>query len=423
MSEVKKVRIGAVGISGRGSGMLDLLLAVPGVVCPCVCDKYEDRAQHGIEIVKNSENYDGYNVNAYLDYEEMLEKEELDALVVFTTWITHSKIAIAGMNHGLNVAMEVGGAASIEECWELVRTSERTGKFCMLLENCCYDRNEMAVFNMIKKGLFGEIIHCEGGYRHDLRDEISLGRENRHGRLFNFQNRNGELYPTHQLGPISKVLGINRGNRFLSLVSMATKSRGLNQWIKDNKGEDYDLYGYDFACGDVVTTIIKCAHGETITLTHDCCLPRPYTRNYLVQGTKGIFSDIDDAAACAIDGVTESTHEWTKFADIREKYDHPLWAQYEKAGVKAGHGGMDYLVLSAFVEACQVGSQPPIDVYDTAAWMAITCLSEQSVAMGGSPVPVPDFTNGMWIDREDYRRGIYCLEEVCEDFFTEEEDK
>lgn len=423
MSEVKKVRIGAVGISGRGSSMLDLLLAVPGVVCPCVCDKYEDRAQHGIEIVKNSENYDGYNVNAYLDYEEMLEKEELDALVVFTTWITHSKIAIAGMNHGLNVAMEVGGAASIEECWELVRTSERTGKFCMLLENCCYDRNEMAVFNMVKKGLFGEIIHCEGGYRHDLRDEISLGRENRHGRLFNFQNRNGELYPTHQLGPISKVLGINRGNRFLSLVSMATKSRGLNQWIKDNKGEDYDLYGYDFACGDVVTTIIKCAHGETITLTHDCCLPRPYTRNYLVQGTKGIFSDIDDAAACAIDGVTESTHEWTKFADIREKYDHPLWAQYEKAGVKAGHGGMDYLVLSAFVEACQVGSQPPIDVYDTAAWMAITCLSEQSVAMGGSPVPVPDFTNGMWIDREDYRRGIYCLEEVCEDFFTEEEDK
>ena len=423
MDAVKKVRIGAVGISGRGSSMLDLLLAVPGVVCPCVCDKYEDRAEHGIEIVKNSENYDGYDVRSYLDYEEMLEKEELDALVVFTTWITHSKIAIAGMNHGLHVAMEVGGAASVEECWELVRTSERTGKFCMLLENCCYDRNEMAVFNMVKKGLFGEIIHCEGGYRHDLRDEISLGRENRHGRLFNFQNRNGELYPTHQLGPISKVLGINRGNRFLSLVSMATKSRGLNQWIKDNKGEDYDIYGYDFACGDVVTTIIKCAHGETITLTHDCCLPRPYTRNYLVQGTKGIFSDIDDAAACAIQGVTESTHEWTKFETIREKYDHPLWAQYEKAGVKAGHGGMDYLVLSAFVEAVQHGSQPPIDVYDTAAWMAITCLSEQSVAMGGMPVPVPDFTNGMWIDREDYRRGVYCLEEVCEDYFTDEEEK
>ena len=423
MDAVKKVRIGAVGISGRGSSMLDLLLAVPGVVCPCVCDKYADRAEHGIEIVKNSENYDGYEVRSYLDYEEMLDKEELDALVVFTTWITHSKIAIAGMNHGLHVAMEVGGAASVEECWELVRTSERTGKFCMLLENCCYDRNEMAVFNMVKKGLFGEIIHCEGGYRHDLRDEISLGRENRHGRLFNFQNRNGELYPTHQLGPISKVLGINRGNRFLSLVSMASKSKGLNQWIKDNKGEDYDLYGYDFACGDVVTTIIRCAHGETITLTHDCCLPRPYTRNYLVQGTKGIFSDIDEAAACAIQGVTESTHEWTKFETIREKYDHPLWAKYEKAGVKAGHGGMDYLVLSAFVEAVQHGSQPPIDVYDTAAWMAITCLSEQSVAMGGMPVPVPDFTNGMWIDREDYRRGVYCLEEVCEDFFTDEEEK
>lgn len=422
MNTEKKIRIGAVGISGRGSGMLELLLAVPGVVCPAVCDKYEDRAAHGVEIVKNSESYDGYEVNSYLDYEEMLSKEKLDALVVFTTWITHSKIAIAGMNAGLNVAMEVGGAASIEECWELVRTSERTGKFCMLLENCCYDRNEMAIFNMVKQGLFGEIVHCEGGYRHDLRDEICLGRENRHGRLFNFQNRNGELYPTHQLGPISKVLGINRGNRFLSLVSMASKSKGLNQWIKENKGEDYDIYGYDFACGDVVTTIIKCAHGETITLTHDCCLPRPYTRNYLVQGTKGIFSDIDDAAACAITGVTESTHDWTKFDTIREKYDHPLWSKYEKAGVKAGHGGMDYLVLSAFVEAAMHGSQPPIDVYDTAAWMAITCLSEQSVAMGGLPVAVPDFTNGMWIDREPYRRGVYCLEEVCNDFFEGEDE-
>ncbi len=420
MSDLKKVRIGAVGLGGRGRSMLGLLLQVPGVVCPAVCDKVPERVEEGIDVVESVPGMD-YEVHGYTDYKEMIEKEELDALFVATTWITHAKIAIAGMNAGLNVAMEVGGAASIEECWEMVRTSERTGKFCMLLENCCYDRKEMAVFKMVKEGLFGEIIHCEGGYRHDLRDEISLGRENIHGRLFNFQNRNGELYPTHQIGPIAKVLNINRGNRFVSLCSMASKSRGLNEWIAKNKGTDYDLYGYDFAEGDIVTTMIKCAHGETVTITHDCCLPRPYSRNYVVQGTKGIFMEISDRnSLLAVEGITENTHEWEHLDKHIEAQDHPLWCKYTKDGIKAGHGGMDYLVLSAFVEAARDNLVPPIDVYDTATWMAITCLSEQSVAMGGHPVAFPDFTNGAWIDHEPYRRGVYCLDEVCDDFFTDE---
>ena len=419
MSELKKVRIGAVGLGGRGSGMLSLLLQVPGVVVPAVCDKVPERVAGGIDIVESVPGMD-YDVHGYTDYREMLANEDLDALFVATTWITHAKIAIAGMNAGLNVAMEVGGAASIEECWEMVRTSERTGKFCMLLENCCYDRKEMAIFKIVKEGLFGEIVHCEGGYRHDLRDEISLGRENIHGRLFNFQNRNGELYPTHQIGPIAKLLNINRGNRFLTLCSMASKSGGLNEWIGKNKGKDYDLYGCDFAEGDVVTTLIKCAHGETITITHDCSLPRPYSRNYVVQGTKGIFMEISDRnSLLAVEGVTKSTHEWEHLDEHIEKLDHPLWCKYSADGIKAGHGGMDYLVLSAFVEAARDNLVPPIDVYDTATWMAITCLSEQSVAMGGHPVAFPDFTNGAWVDREPYRRGVYCLEEVCDDFFTE----
>ncbi len=423
MAELKKVRIGAVGLGGRGRSMLGLLLQVPGVVCPAVCDKVPERVEEGIDVVESVPGMD-YEVRGYTDYKEMIANEELDALFIATTWITHAKIAIAGMNAGLNVAMEVGGAASIEECWEMVRTSERTGKFCMLLENSCYDRKEMAVFKMVKEGLFGEIINCEGGYRHDLRDEISLGRENIHGRLYNFQNRNGELYPTHQIGPISKVLGINRGNRYVSLVSVASKSRGLNEWIGKNKGTDYDLYGYDFAEGDVVTTILKCAHGETVTIYHDCCLPRPYSRNYVVQGTKGIFMEISDRnSLLAVEGLTESTHEWEHLDKHIDKLDHPLWCKYTKDGIKAGHGGMDYLVLSAFVEAARDNLVPPIDVYDTATWMAITCLSEQSVAMGGHPVAFPDFTNGAWIDREPYRRGVYCLDEVCDDFFTDKEEE
>jgi len=340
------VRIGAVGLGGRGQGMLDLLLTIPGVVCPAVCDKVPERAERGAEIVKNSELYSGYDVRSYVNYKELLKNEELDALLICTTWITHIEIAVAAMKAGLHAAMEVGGAASVEECWQMVRTSEETGKFCMILENCCYDRKEMALFKMVKEGLFGEIVHCEGGYRHDLRDEISLGRENIHGRLFNFQNRNGELYPTHQLGPIFKILDINRKNRMLTISSVSSKAVGLNEWNRQNKGEEYDLSSYSFTQGDICTSIIKCAHGETITLTHDCCLPRPYSRDYLIQGTKGIFKEATERELrFAVEGVTKNTHEYEDFGERLEEFEHPLWREYRSEGVKAGHGGMDWMVL------------------------------------------------------------------------------
>lgn len=418
----KNINIGVIGLSGRGHGMLGELLDVEGVRVPAVCDKYEDRALRG---QKRVEEEAGYTPDVYLDYKELLARDDLDAVMISTTWITHARIAIDAMKAGKHAAIEVGGAASIEECWQLVRTSEETGKFCMLLENCCYDRNEMALFNMVKQGLFGELVHMQGGYQHDLREEICLGRENRHGRLFNFQHRNGELYPTHQLGPISKVLSINRGNRYLSLVSMASKSRGLNVWMKENKGEDYDIANYPFNQGDVVTTMIKCANGETVVLTHDCSSPRAYSRAYRIQGTKGIY--MEDGNRIHIEGVTENTNgwmdSWDDFDSFREKYEHPLWQKYTVDGVHGGHGGMDFLVLNAFAEAVKVGGQPPIDVYDTATWMAVTCLSEQSIALGSHPVAFPDFTNGMWIDREPYRRGMYCLEEVCTDYFEKTENK
>ena len=418
------VRIGAVGISGRGSGMLDLMLTIPGVICPAVCDKVPERAVNGEKIVKESQHYSGYDVRSYVDYKEMFQNEALDAVLICTTWITHAEIAVAAMKAGFHAAIEVGGAASIEECWQMVRTSEETGKFCMLLENCCYDRKEMALYKMVKEGLFGEIVHCEGGYRHDLRDEISLGRENIHGRLYNFQNRNGELYPTHQLGPICKLLDINRKNRMLTICSVASKAVGLREWNKRNKGEDYDLSSYPFTQGDVVTSIIKCAHGETITLTHDCSLPRPYCRDYVIQGTKGIFKEATEGELrFAVEGVTESTHRYEDFKKRLPEFEHPLWKEYLSEGVKKGHGGMDWVVLSAFVDAVKEDAEPPIDVYDTAAWMAITCLSEQSVAMGGMPVPIPDFTNGKWIDRAPFRRSRYCLNAVCEEYFDDTEEE
>ena len=409
----------AIGLGGRGRGMLNEFLDIPGVRVTAVCDVYEDRAQEGVRIVEQKT---GVKPDMYLDYKALLQREDIEAVLVFTTWITHARIAIDAMRAGKHAAIEVGGASSVEECWQMVRASEETGKYCMLLENCCYDHNEMTLYNMVRQGLFGEIVHVQGGYRHDLREEICMGRENRHGRLFNFMHRNGELYPTHQLGPICKLLGVNRGNRLLTLSSIASKSRGLNVWLRDNKGADYDITEYPFCQGDVTTTMITCANGETITLHHDCSLPRPYSRDYQIEGTRGIFQENNTGGQIFLDTMGEKGREpeWHDFVPVREQYEHPLWSKYTREGVHGGHGGMDFLVMSAFAESVMEGHEPPIDVYDTATWMVITCLSEQSVAMGGAPVPIPDFTNGMWIDRAPYHRGIYCLEEVCTDFFETE---
>lgn len=416
----KTVKFGFIGLGARGPGMLKEFIGIPGVQVTAVCDRYEDRADNGRRIVAENT---GNEPDVYLNYKELLKRDDIKGIVCCTTWTTHSRIAVDAMRAGKHVAFEVGGAASIEECWQLVRTAEETGKICMLLENCCYDKDEMAVFNMVKKGLFGEIVHLEGGYRHDLREQICHGKERRHGRLNNFLCRNGELYPTHQLGPICKLIGINRGNRLLTISSVASKAAGLNEWIRQNHDEDYYLQNQRFNCGDVVTSMIRCANGETITLHHDCSLPRPYSRDYVVQGTKGIFQETkegrNDIYLTGLSNTKDGNdHQWEDFEKYGEEYKHPLWKAYEDQGVHfGGHGGMDFLVLSAYAEAAMNDLPAPIDVYDTATWMAVTCLSEQSAAMGGMPVPIPDFTNGMWIDREEARRGVYCLDEVCEEAF------
>ncbi len=403
------VRVAVVGVSGRGRGLLGLLLGMPDVEVIGVSDLYEDRLARAKQDVIEKR---GNTPMASTDFRRLLEMKELDAVITPSSWTSHADVCIASMDAGKYAATEVGGATSVEQCWELVRTSERTKKPCMLLENCCYGREELTIFNMVKQGLFGELVHAEGGYQHDLRDEICNGRENRHYRLANYSNRNGEVYPTHELGPIAKCLNINRGNRMLTLTATASKARGLHEWVKNHRGEEYDLFNRQFTMGDVVTTVIKCAHGETITLTHDTSLPRPYSRGNRIEGTKGIW--MEDKYAVYLEGVSPKADVWDSLNNYYEKYEHPLWKWYRTEGVKGGHGGMDYLVLRAYVEAVKAGTQTPIDVYDTAAWMAVTCLSEDSVAMGSMPVAIPDFTNGKWFQREPAVLGKYCLTEVCD---------
>ncbi len=405
---MEKVIVGWVGLGGRGLGLLDMVLdTMPDVEIYGVCDLYEDRCEAARKLVEEK---NGKSPMVTLDYRKLLEVDEIDAIITPSAWEAHFDICIDSMLAGKYVATEVGGAYSIEQCFELVRTYERTKVPLMMLENCCYGKEELTVLNMIKKGLFGELVHCEGGYHHDLRDEVALGNINRHYRLRNFKNRNGELYPTHELGPIAKYLSINRGNRMVTLTSMASKAAGLHDWILRNKGADFENANHVFTQGDVVTTCIKCAHGETITLTHDTTLPRPYSRGGMVQGTHGIWSE--DRMGMYFDGA--SRHGWSSIEDFYGEHMHPLWKDYKPTG---GHDGIDYLVMRGFIEAVKNKTQTPIDAYDTAAWMSVTPLSEISIARGSAPVDIPDFTNGKWTNREAITRSRYCLEEVCEDLF------
>lgn len=399
---MRTIKVGIIGLGGRGQSLLTgVILHMDGVEVVGVCDLYEDRTEAGYQAVLERT---GKAPVKSQQYQDILEIPELDAVVVTTSWETHIPIAIAAMKKGIRPGVEVGAAYSIDQLWQLVHVSEETGVPCMLLENCCYGREELMIRNMVEQGIFGSIVHCQGGYRHDLREEIGYGRENRHYRNANYKHRNTENYPTHELGPIAQILGINHGNRMIKLTSTASCARGLNVYLNREKGPDYDQTAYPFAQGDVVTTVITCAHGETITLTLDTTLPRYYSRGFHVQGTKGMYEE--ENQSIFIDGVHNKDDfywdkQWGNIKEYRDQYEHPIWKQYLEEGVRGGHGGMDYLVLRAFFESVAEGTEPPIDVYDMAAWMSIGTLSEDSIALGGAPVAIPDFTNGRWIEVRD----------------------
>lgn len=399
---MEKVRVAVVGVGSRGRYMLEhCLLNMDNMYVTAVCDTYEDRTQWAAQKV---EEVSGQKPFASTNWHEVLNPAFVDAVLILSAWESHVPIAIEAMEKGIAVGMEVGGAYSLDQCWDMVRTYERTRTPFMFLENCCYGRIEMMVMRMVKQGLFGDVVHCEGGYCHDLRGEIAFGKENRHYRLRNYLHRNCENYPTHELGPIAQILGINRGNRFLSLVSMASSAKGMNTYAKHNANVEPALQTAQFAQGDVVTTIIKCANGETITLSLDTTLPRAYSRRFTVRGTLGMYMEDNNSIYLDTD-FTEADHwdwskQWNNANKYLEKYEHPVWEQYLKEGIRGGHGGMDGLVYDAFIEAVRNGTPCPIDVYDAAAWMAVTPLSEASIAKGGMPVEFPDFTNGAFCERE-----------------------
>lgn len=418
------VKVGIIGLGARTETLLASFVAMDDVEVVAVCDLMEERIN---KIVGILEGHGKKIPKTFTNYHEMLACDDVEAVFVPTSWNSHLSIAKDCMEAGKYVAIEVGGAASVEELWQLIHAYEKTGKPCMMLENCCYARNELMIMNMVRQGLFGELVYCEGGYEHCLRKEMSRIETTYEERAFHNLHRNGELYPTHELGPIAKILRINRGNRFLSLTSTASKACSLQSYRKElaEKGEELNA-DIPYREGDVITTVIKCANGETITLTHSISLPRPYSRNGRVQGTKGIW--LENAKGIYIDGISKEeevldvagnpydVHYWDKVEDYYEEYDHPIWKEY-KNNILGGHDGIDSLALRAFLDSVRNGTNTPIDVYDIAAWMSVTCLSEQSIAIGSAPVPFPDFTNGKWVRREAEPKSRWALDEIYEECF------
>lgn len=403
---MKEINVAVIGIGARGEGNLMCIQHIDGVHVRAVCDIYGDRCDKGAKLVMDMGNPEPFKS---CDYTEVINRSDVDVVMVFTSWESHIQIAIDAMKAGKAVGMEVGGAATVEECWELVHTWEATKVPFMMLENCCYGKNELMVRNMVRNGLFGEIVHCHGAYAHDLREEVGKGKENRHYRLNHYLNENCDNYPTHDLGPIAKILDINHGNRMVRLVSMASKACGMKRYIKDREEifVNKDLIGTEFAQGDIVNTLITCANGETISLTLDTTLPRSYSREFTVRGTRGMYEE--NTNSVYLDGEPEdfvTVEHYKKVIDNAKDYEARYMPDFYKnmsQKVKEmGHDGMDYYDFTEFFRAIAEEKPMPIDVYDAASWMCISALTKESIANGNIPMDIPDFTNGAWKTRERF---------------------
>jgi len=325
----------------------------------------------------------------------MREKEDLDLVITATPWEWHVPVCVAAMKARKHAAPEVPAAVTVDECWQLVETSEKTRRYCVILENCCYGRSEMMVLNMVRQGLLGELVHGEAGYLHDLRS-LKFDPEYYEGmwRLKHSIERNGNLYPTHGLGPVAQCMNINRGDRFDYLVSISSKSMGLNLYAAKKLGPDHPKAKVKYALGDINVSLIRTVNGRTITLYHDCSSPRPYSRINLVQGTKGIFQGYPDRIY--IEGKSPEKDTWEPLENYATQYEHPLWKARAQDAKGAGHGGMDYMVLYRLIKCLRNGTPPDMDVYDAATWSVVSELSERSVADRGRSVDFPDFTRGKW---------------------------
>jgi len=394
------VRIGIIGTGLRGRSVLGEFLNVPSVKIVALCDVVQEKADKAKDMVeKAGQPTPVVIVRGDRGFEELVKRDDIDFVYCATPWEWHTPQALAAMNAGKHVATEVPIGYTLEDLWKLVDTSEKTRRHCMMLENCCYDYDELLILNIVRAGLLGELVHGEGAYNHDLREILFETRDEGLWRRRHHTLRDSNLYPTHGLGPVANYMEINRGDRFEYMVAMSSGSFGLQEYRKEHLAADDPRQKEVYKCGDYNTNLIKTAKGRSILVQHNVSTPRPYDRINLIQGTKGIFRDYPSRIYIEKD---KGGHQWQPLDVYKEKYEHNLWRTVgEQARKLGGHGGMDYLMCWRLVQCLREGLVPDMDVYDAAAWSAPGPLSEISVAKGSMPVKFPDFTRGRWTEKRD----------------------
>jgi predicted dehydrogenase len=391
---LETVRVGFVGIGQQGRGHFSNLLRIEGVQIKAVCDLLEDRVKKAQDQVEKTgrPRPTGY-FNGPEDFKRMCDKEELDLIYTATPWEWHVPICVKAMETGKHAATEIPGATTLEDCWKMVETAEKYKKHAVTMENCCYDTCEMMILNMVRQGVFGDLLHAECGYLHDLRGykfgELYYPND---WRLQYSIKRNADLYPTHGLGPVAQWLDITRGNKFEYLVSISSPAKSLKLEAIRLYGPDHPLSKTNYALGDVVNTLIKTYRGETILVTHDTNSPRPYSRRIVLQGTKGLVNKYPEE-------TISFAHKWEKLDSYREKYEHPLLKALREKSKGAGHGGMDFVEDYRLIKCLREGKPTDFDVYDGMTISAVVALSEKSLAKKSARVECPDFTRGQWTKR------------------------
>ncbi len=413
----QKLKLAFIGVGLRGTNHLNNALQRKDVEITAICDVDPKRVEKALSLINDAgfNKPEVYGSNDY-DYRNLLELKNVDAVIISTPWLWHTKMAVDSMKAGKYTGLEVSAANTLEECWDLVNTHEETGSHLMILENVCYRRDVLAVLNMVKQNIFGDLLHFNCGYKHDLRGVKLNDGQSAYGKGVEFGDkgiseskwrtqhsllRNADVYPTHGLGPIALMTDINRGNRFVSLTSHATKAVGLNKYIVENGGTDHPNAKLKWKQGDIITSTIETAMGETIIVTHDVNSPRPYSLGFMVQGAQGIAEFDYHTRRIHVEGITKG-HSWENMDEWIKKYDHPIWKKEGEQAMGSGHGGIDYFLMNDFVESAKQNVAPPMDAYDAAAWSAVTPLSEASIENNGEPQDFPDFTRGTWIKRKPY---------------------
>jgi predicted dehydrogenase len=392
---LKTVRIGVVGL-GRGGGAVDRLSHIDGTEIVALCDLIPDRIASAQNTLKKNGRREAVAYSGEEDWRKMCERDDIDLIYNATPWELHVPIALCAMDHGKHAVVEVPAALTVSDSWALVDKAEEKQLHCMMLENCCYDFFELATLNMARRGVLGEIIHVEGAYIHDLRKSKFDGYY-KHWRLEYSKYHTGNPYPTHGLGPIAQILGINQGDRMEYLSSVSTNQFGLSLYAKNNLQNDERITQSErYKLGDMNTTIIHTAKGKTIMIQHDTTSPRPYSRIHLVQGTNGMAVKYPDEKVA----IQPHSHEFMKEEEQKAflaKYEHPL-SKYigEQARKVGGHGGMDFIMDWRLIYCLRNGYPLDQSVYDGAAWSSIVELSERSVLNKSASVAIPDFTRGAW---------------------------